>query len=137
VGPTTDIDVELRPTRRVVVLGYDERELRNLVYCALTYGVNRLFWVDGYVMCVEVYEESFKREMEEGVFYISHVCYASMPEYRKLVEVERGAQLPVVNASDMAIFRAVLEAVRNAGPSSPPEVGLIRKGGTVRPDGGE
>jgi len=135
LGP--DIDVELRPTRHVVVLGYDERELRNLVYCALTYGVNRLFWVDGYVMCVEVYEESFKREMEEGVFYISHVCYARFPEYRKVIEIEKGAQLPVVNASDMAILRAVLETVRNAGPPAPPEVGLISKGSTVGSNGGE
>jgi len=123
LGP--DIDVELRPTRHVVVLGYDERELRNLVYCALTYGVNRLFWVDGYVMCVEVYEESFKREMEEGVFYISHVCYARLPEYQKVIEIEKGAQLPVVNASDMAILRAVLEAVRNAGLPAQPEVELV------------
>jgi len=108
------IDVELRPTRRVVVLGFDERELRNLLYCAITYGVNRLFWIDGYLMCVEVYEEAFKREMEEGVFYVSHVCYARFPEYQKVVEVERGAQIPVVDASDMRILRAILEALRGA-----------------------
>ena len=105
------IEVELRPTRRVVVLGYDERELQNLLYCALTYGVNRLFWVDGYLMCVEVYEESFKREMDDGVFYVSHVCYTRFPRYQKVIEVERGAQLPVVNASDMAIISAILEAI--------------------------
>jgi len=109
-----EVDVELKPTKKVIVLGYDEREARNLLYCALTYGVNRLFWADGYLMCVEVYEESFKREMDEGVFYVSHVCFARFPEYRKVVEIERGAQLPVVDASDMAVMRAILEAVREA-----------------------
>jgi len=111
------IDVELRPTRHVVVLGYDERDVRNMLYCALTYGVNRLFWVDGYLLCIEVYEESFKREMDDGVFYVSHVCYARYPEYRKVIEIEKGAQLPVVNASDMRIPKAILEAIlsRKAG----------------------
>ena len=107
----SDIEVVLRPTRRVVVLGYDERELQNLLYCAITYGVNRLFWVDGYLMCVEVYEESFKREMDDGVFFVSHVCYARFPRYQKVIEVERGAQLPIVNASDMRMLRAILRAV--------------------------
>jgi len=107
----SDIEVVLRPTRRVVVLGYDERELQNLLYCAITYGVNRLFWVDGYLMCVEVYEESFKREMDDGVFFVSHVCYARFPRYQKVIEVERGAQLPIVNASDMCMLRAILRAV--------------------------
>jgi len=119
--------VELRPTRHVVVLGYDEREVRNLLYCALTYGVNRLFWVDGYLMCVEVYEESFKREMDEGVFYVSHICYAHYPEYRKVIEIERGAQLPVVNASDMTILKAILGAVREAGPPPAHGVELLRQ----------
>ena len=127
MGP--DVVVELRPTRHVVVLGYDEREVRNLLYCALTYGVNRLFWVDGYLMCVEVYEESFKREMDEGVFYVSHVCYARYPEYRKVIEIERGAQLPVVNASDMAILKAILGAVREAGPPPSPGVEVLRQKG--------
>jgi len=108
---TSEIEVELRPVKRIVVLGFDEREVRNLLYCALTYGVNRLFWVDGYLMCVEVYEESFKREMDDGVFYVSHVCFARFPEYRKVIEVERGAQLPVVNASDMGVLSAIMKAI--------------------------
>jgi len=108
---TSEIEVELRPVKRIVVLGFDEREVRNLLYCALTYGVNRLFWVDGYLMCVEVYEESFKREMDDGVFYVSHVCFARFPEYRKVIEVERGAQMPVVNASDMGVLSAIMKAI--------------------------
>ena len=112
---TSEIEVELRPVKRIVVLGFDEREVRNLLYCALTYGVNRLFWVDGYLMCVEVYEESFKREMDDGVFYVSHVCFAHFPEYRKVIEVERGAQLPVVNASDMSVLSAIMKAILAAG----------------------
>jgi len=128
---TSEIEVELRPVKRIVVLGFDEREVRNLLYCALTYGVNRLFWVDGYLMCVEVYEESFKREMDDGVFYVSHVCFARFPEYRKVIEVERGAQLPVVNASDMGVLSAIMKAIsaaggRRAGVADPGERSLGR-----------
>ncbi len=50
-----DFDVRVVPTKRLVLLGIDERSIENLAWCAVTYGMNRLFWVDGYLLCVEVY----------------------------------------------------------------------------------
>ena len=89
----------------------DERSLENLAWCAVTYGINRLFWVDGYLLCVEVYEKSFEHEIEEREFYISQVCYANFPKYIRVFEVERGMQIPIVNASDMKIYQILLKAI--------------------------
>lgn len=108
------MEIEIRPTDRVVVFGVDSRSLENLAWCAATYGINRLFWVDGYLLCTEVYESSFEHEMEEGEFCISQVCYSELPEYHKLFEVEKGTQIPIVNASDMKIYRDLLKAVLKA-----------------------
>jgi hypothetical protein len=105
------MEIDIRPTQRVVVFGVDYRSLENIAWCAATYGINRLFWVDGHLICTEVYEESFKREMEEGEFCMSQVCYTRYPKYTKLYEVEKGTQIPIVNASDMEIYRNLLEAI--------------------------
>lgn len=108
------MDVEIAPTKKLLILGVDKRELENLAWCAITYGVNRLFWVDGYVICVEVYEKSFDHEIKKRVFPISQVCYARFPEYTKTYEAKKGAQIPIVNVSDMRIYRHILEAVLKA-----------------------
>ena len=105
------MEIEIRPTQRVVVFGVDHRSLENITWCAATYGINRLFWVDGHLICTEVYEESFEREMEEGEFCMSQVCYTRYPEYTRLYEVEKGTQIPIVNASDMKIYRDLLKAI--------------------------
>ncbi len=109
-----EVRVELKPTKRVVVYGVDERSLENLAWCAVTYGVNRLFWVDGYLICLEVYEESFKKEIEDGVFPISQVCYTKLPKYQRVLEIEKGTQIPVVNASDMKIFVNLVKKIRSS-----------------------
>ena len=103
--------IEIRPTEKVVVLGVDNRSVENLAWCATTYGVNRLFWVDGYLLCVEVYERSFEHEIEEGEFCISQVCYSRFPRYIKLYEVEKGTQIPIVDASDMKIYKNLLKTI--------------------------
>lgn len=103
--------IEIRPTEKVVVLGVDNRSVENLAWCATTFGVNRLFWVDGYLLCVEVYEKSFEHEIEKGEFYISHVCYARLPKYIKLFEVKKGTQVPIANASDMKIYKNLLKTI--------------------------
>lgn len=103
--------IEIRPTEKVTVLGVDNRSLENLTWCAATYGINRLFWVDGYLLCTEVYEASFEHEIEEGEFCVSQVCYSKLPKYRKLFEAERGTQIPIVDASDMKIYRELLKAI--------------------------
>ncbi|MCD6263041.1 hypothetical protein J7L60_01340 [Candidatus Bathyarchaeota archaeon] len=106
--------VDVSPTRRVVVLGADNRSLENLAWCAITYGINRLFWVDGYLLCLEVYEKSFEHEIDEREFYISQVCYTKFPKYRRVLEAGKGAEIPIVNASDMKIYRSLLRALLKA-----------------------
>jgi len=109
------MDVKIDSTKKLLVLGVDHRKLENLVWCAITYGVNRLFWVNGYVLCVEVYEKSFDYEVKNRIFPISQVCYTRFPKYIKSYEVERGVQIPIVNASDMKIYRSLLEALLKSG----------------------
>lgn len=110
------MDVEIAKTKKVAVLGVDERSLENLIWCASTYGVQRLFWVDGYLLCLEVYEKSFEHEIKDKEFPISQVCYTRFPEYAKTYEVEKGVQIPIVNASDMQMFKSLLRAILKANP---------------------
>jgi len=107
------VDVEIVPTRKIKVLGLDKRSAHDLAWCAVTYGVNRLYWIDGYILCLEVYEKSFEYELKNKEFPISHVCYAEFPKYMKTYEIERGVQIPLVNASDMKLFRNLLAAIKN------------------------
>lgn len=103
--------VTINPTRKIVVLGVDKRRLESLTWCASTYGVNRLYWIDGYLLCLEVYEKSFEHEIKTREFPISQVCYTKFPEYSKTIEVERGVKIPIVNVSEMRIFKGLLKAV--------------------------
>lgn len=105
------MEVEIAPTKRLVVLGVDKRSLENLAWCATTYGINRLFWINGYLLCVEVYEKSFEHEIKRREFPVSQVCYTIFPKYTRVFEVEKGMQIPIVNASDMQIFSNLLEAI--------------------------
>ena len=105
------MDIEIVPTKKITVLGVDKRSVEDLAWCATTYGINRLFWVDGYLLCVEVYEASFEHEIENKEFPISQVCYAKFPKYVKVYEVEKGMQIPIVNASDMKIFSDLMKAI--------------------------
>lgn len=108
-----EMEIEIKPTERIVVLGLDRRSLENLLWCAATYGISRLFWVDGHLLCTEVFEKSFEHEIEEGEFCMSQVCYSECPGYRKVHEVEKGTEIPVVNASDMRIYRNLLDAIKD------------------------
>lgn len=103
--------VEVSPTRKVVVLGLDRRPLEDLIWCASTYAINRLFWVNGYLICAEVYEKALEHEITKREFPISQVCYAEFSKYKKYYEVEKGVNLPIVNATSIAIFRKLLEHI--------------------------
>jgi hypothetical protein len=104
--------VEIRPTEKVVVMGLDERSLDDMAWCAATFGINRLFWVDGHLICTEVFEQSFKHEIEKGEFCISQACYTKFPRYARLHEVEKGTQIPIVDVSEMRIYRSLMKAIR-------------------------
>ena len=113
------MEVEIAPTKKIVVLGVDKRSLKDLAWCATTYGINRLFWVDGYLLCVEVYEKSFEHEIKRKEFPISQVCYTDFPKYVRVFEVEKGMQIPIVNASDMRMFRSLLKAILKTEETPP------------------
>ena len=105
------MDIKIVPTRKISVLGLDKRSFKDLAWCATTYGMSRLYWVDGYLLCLEVYEKSFEYEIKNKEFPISQVCYAEFPKYEKMFEVDKSLQIPIVNASDMKIFKNILAAI--------------------------
>jgi len=106
------MDVEIYPTRKVTVLGLDKRNVGDIAWCATTYGASRLYWIDGYLLCLEVYEKSFEYELKNREFPISQICYAEFPKYERIYEVDKSLQIPVVNVSDMRIFKNLLKAIR-------------------------
>jgi hypothetical protein len=105
--------VEIVPTRKITVLGLDKRSISNIAWCATTYGVNRLYWIDGYILCLEVYEQSFEHELKKKEFPISQICYTEFPKYEKIYEIDKSLQMPLVNVSDMKIFQNILKAILN------------------------
>jgi len=105
------MDVEISPTKKINVLGLDNRSKENIAWCAATYGESRLFWIDGYLLCLEVYEKSFEQELKKKEFPISQVCYVKFPKYEKLYEIDKSFQIPVVDVSDMKLYQAILKAI--------------------------
>ena len=105
--------MEIAPTRKISVLGLDKRSVWDIAWCAATYGMNRLYWVNGYLLCLEVYEKSIEYEIKNKKFPISHVCYAKFSKYEKMYEVDKSFQIPIVNVSDMKIFKSLLAAILN------------------------
>jgi hypothetical protein len=49
--------------------------------------------------------------LKKKEFPISQVCYAEFPKYEKIYEVDKSLQIPVVNVSDMKIFKNLLRAI--------------------------
>jgi hypothetical protein len=104
--------VKISPTRIIKILGLEKRHPDKMAWCAVTAGINRLFWVDGYLLCLEVYEQSFDYELQKEAFPISQLCYAEMPGYIQVYDLGRGTQLPVVDVSDMRIYQAIVKTIR-------------------------
>jgi hypothetical protein len=105
------MDVEISPTRKLLVLGLDKRSAKNIAWCAATYGVNRLYWIGGYLLCLEVYDKSFEHELKNKEFPVSQICYVESPKYEKILEIDKTFQIPVIDVSDMKIFQSVLKAI--------------------------
>jgi hypothetical protein len=105
------MDIEVSPTKKVTILGLDKRTKDNISWCAASYGANRLYWINGYMLCLEVYEKSFEQEMKKKEFPISQVCYVKFPKYEKLYEIDKSFQIPVVDVSDMKLFQRILNAI--------------------------
>ena len=105
------MDVQFTPTNKVNLLGLDSRSVENIAWCAATYGVTRLYWINGYLLCLEVYDKSFEHELKNKEFPISQVCYQKFAKYEKLYEIDKSFQIPVVNVSDMKLFQSILKAI--------------------------
>ena len=103
--------VEINPTRKINILGLDKRSVNDIAWCAATYGLNRLYWIDGYLLCLEVYEKSFEHEIKNKEFPISQICYTEFPKYRKMYEIDKSVQIPLVNVSEMRMFKSILAAI--------------------------
>jgi hypothetical protein len=106
------LDVRIVPTKKVVVFGVDRRPLEDLIWCASTFSIQRLFWLDGYLICAEVYEKAFEHEIVKREFPISQVCYTEFPKYKKYYEVEKGVNIPIVNVTGVQIFTNLLKAIK-------------------------
>jgi len=113
------MEVEISPTRKISVLGLDKRSVSDIAWCATTYGVNRLYWIDRYLLCIEVYEKSFEHELKKREFPISQICYAEFPKYEKIYEIDKSLQIPLVNVSDMKLFKSTLKAILNNEKENP------------------
>ena len=114
------MEVRYKPTKVITVLALDKRKPENLAWCAITYGASRLFWIDGYLICAEVYDKSFEQEIENGEFTITHLCYAPFPRYCKVLEVGKGTQIPVVKVEDLKMFRELFKFIKeNDGEVEP------------------
>ena len=103
--------IKITPTKEVNILGLDERIIGNIFWCALSYRSDRLFWADGYLLCIENFDDAIKYEIEKGVFPISQVCYIKFPKYTKFYEIEKGLQIPIVNVSDMRLYKEIVKAI--------------------------
>ncbi len=78
----------------------------------MSYRTDRLLSADGYLMCLENYEDAMSLEVEKGVFPICQICYTPFPKYVKSYEVEKGVQIPIVNVSDMKLYRDIVKAIK-------------------------
>ncbi|MEM2815767.1 MAG: hypothetical protein QW056_04670, partial [Candidatus Bathyarchaeia archaeon] len=123
------MDVEICATKKICVLGLDKRSVNDIAWCATTYGASRLYWIDGYLLCLEVYEKSFEYELTNKEFPISQICYTEYPKYGRIYEVEKGIQIPIVNVSEMGIFKELVKAIKQH-IKSPCEKTIISKSGT-------
>lgn len=103
------MNVEILPTRKIIVLGLDRRSVDDLIWCASTYSINRLLWLNGYLLCAEVYEKAFEHEIAKREFPISQLCFTEFPKYKKYYEVEKGVHIPIVNVTGMKIYENLLK----------------------------
>ena len=106
-----NLRINITPTRRVLIFGVDRRHLDDLIWCASTFSINRLFWIDGYLLCVEVCEKALEHEINKKEFPISQVCYTRFPKYCKYYEVEKGVHMPIVNMTGTHLYGNILKAI--------------------------
>lgn len=105
--------VSVTPTREIRILGLDERPLNRLLWCVLSFGMDKLFWADGYLFCLEIYEKALHYEVEKGFFPISQICYIKFPKYIKYYEVERRTKIPIIDVSNMRFYSEIVKKIKS------------------------
>jgi len=110
--------VNVTPTKEVRIFGLDERSTSNIFWCAISYRADRLFWAEGYLFCIENCEDSMSYEFENGVFPISQICYIKFQKYAKYYEVEKGLQIPIVDVSDMNLYKEIVKCIKDKEASN-------------------
>ena len=120
------MNVEIAPTGKIIVFGLDNRSVNNISWCAATFGETRLYWIDGYLLCLEVYDKSFEQEIKAKEFPISQICYARFPKYEKLYEIEKSLQIPIVDVSDMQLFQNILKAILENERKAKPLASVVK-----------
>lgn len=113
-----NLKIKIIPTKEIRIYSVDKRDIGELGWCAFTTGSNRLFWIDGYVICMEIHDDAFKYEIENNFFPINKLCYAKLPTYVRIMDVEKGARLPLINVSDMLLFKKILEKIKEIESTS-------------------
>ena len=103
--------IKITPIRNVNIFGIDERSLSNIAWCATANHADHLFWVNGYMICLEPYEKSLECEEDRGSIPIGQLCYARFPKYVKSYEVEKSLQIPIVDVSDMSLYTEIADAI--------------------------
>ena len=103
--------VKITPIRSVNIFGIDERSLSNIAWCATANHADHLFWINGYLICLEPYEKSLECEEDKGVLPIGQLCYAAFPKYVKSYEVEKSLQIPIVDFSDMSLYKEIANVI--------------------------
>lgn len=104
--------VAVTPVREIRILGLDKRSVENILWCAVSYRADRLFWADGYLLCIENYEDAMDYEVKEGIFPLGQICYAKFPKYVKYHEVEKGLQIPIANVSDVQLYKEIVKTIK-------------------------
>jgi len=122
------LKIEVLRPKVVKILGLDERSRDDLVWCSASMEVSKLFWIDGLLICMEVPEKSLEYEYEDGVYVISQLCYAKCPRYSRFEDVGRGVQIPVVNATGMRVFEAIVDAIKRLDGDNPNNPRLVKRG---------
>jgi len=105
------LKVKITPLKSVNIYGIDERSLSNIAWCATANHADHLFWVNGYLICLEPYEKSLECEEDRSILPIGQLCYARLPKYVKSYEVEKSLQIPIVDVSDMGLYKEIVDAI--------------------------
>ena len=108
-----EIEVEYRPTKKIVILNLEKLDKEELFgrASAIRMSGHPIFlnWAEGVVFLsrpasIDITEVD--QNITKGVSYFDSVIYALMPKYQPLVQVGVD-KVPIINQSKSPIFRSI------------------------------